>query len=50
MEGSFSVALLESIHGPSDEQRLDPAQLADLAAEVREFLITSVSRRSVFRM
>ncbi|HMT33532.1 MAG: 1-deoxy-D-xylulose-5-phosphate synthase [Actinomycetales bacterium] len=38
------MALLESIHGPSDVQRLDPAQLADLAAEVREFLITSVSR------
>jgi len=38
------VALLESIHGPFDVQALDPAQLPALAAEIRDFLITSVSR------
>ncbi len=38
------MALLESIHGPFDVQALDPAQLPALAAEIRDFLITSVSR------
>ncbi|MBK8757285.1 MAG: 1-deoxy-D-xylulose-5-phosphate synthase [Actinomycetales bacterium] len=38
------MALLESIHGPSDVQSLDPAQLPALAAEIRDFLINSVSR------
>ena len=36
--------MLESIHGPRDLRRLDRAQLAVLAEEIRDFLITSVSR------
>ena len=36
--------MLESIHGPGDLRRLDRAQLAVLAEEIRDFLITSVSR------
>jgi 1-deoxy-D-xylulose-5-phosphate synthase len=36
--------VLESIHGPRDLRRLDRAQLAVLAEEIRDFLITSVSR------
>jgi len=36
--------VLESIHGPGDLRRLDRAQLAVLAEEIRDFLITSVSR------
>ena len=36
--------MLDSIHGPRDLRRLDSAQLAVLAGEIRDFLITSVSR------
>jgi 1-deoxy-D-xylulose-5-phosphate synthase len=36
--------VLASIHGPRDLRRLDRAQLAMLAEEIRDFLITSVSR------
>jgi 1-deoxy-D-xylulose-5-phosphate synthase len=36
--------VLDSIHGPRDLRRLDRAQLAVLAEEIRDFLITSVSR------
>jgi 1-deoxy-D-xylulose-5-phosphate synthase len=36
--------LLETIRGPRDLARLDRAQLRDLAAEVRSFLISAVSR------
>jgi 1-deoxy-D-xylulose-5-phosphate synthase len=36
--------VLDSIHGPRDLRRLDGAQLAALAEEIRDFLITSVSR------
>jgi 1-deoxy-D-xylulose-5-phosphate synthase len=36
--------VLASIHGPRDLRRLDRAQLAVLAEEIRDFLITSVSR------
>jgi 1-deoxy-D-xylulose-5-phosphate synthase len=36
--------VLDSIHGPRDLRRLDGAQLAVLAEEIRDFLITSVSR------
>ena len=36
--------MLDSIHGPRDLRRLDRAQLAVLAEEIRDFLITSVSR------
>jgi 1-deoxy-D-xylulose-5-phosphate synthase len=38
------VALLDAIDGPDDLKALDPSQLDQLAAEVRDFLITSVSR------
>jgi 1-deoxy-D-xylulose-5-phosphate synthase len=36
--------VLDSIHGPRDLRRLDRAQLDALAEEIRDFLITSVSR------
>jgi 1-deoxy-D-xylulose-5-phosphate synthase len=36
--------VLDSINGPRDLRRLDSAQLAVLAEEIRDFLITSVSR------
>ena len=36
--------MLDSIHGPADLRRLDRAQLDELAGEIRDFLIASVSR------
>jgi len=36
--------LLDVIDGPDDLKRLDPSQFDQLAAEIRELLITSVSR------
>ncbi|MDQ1643204.1 MAG: 1-deoxy-D-xylulose-5-phosphate synthase [Actinomycetota bacterium] len=38
------MGLLESIRGPRDLRRLDARELSALAEEIREFLITSVSR------
>jgi 1-deoxy-D-xylulose-5-phosphate synthase len=38
------VTLLDSIFGPDDVKALDPSQLDQLAQEIREFLVTSVSR------
>jgi len=38
------VTLLESIQGPADLKRLGAADLPRLATEIRDFLITSVSR------
>ena len=38
------MGLLESIHGPRDLRSLDRAQLAELAEEIREFLVASVAR------
>jgi 1-deoxy-D-xylulose-5-phosphate synthase len=38
------MGMLESIHQPSDLRRLSPAQLDDLAAEIRQFLVDSVSK------
>ncbi|MEO7236747.1 MAG: 1-deoxy-D-xylulose-5-phosphate synthase, partial [Lapillicoccus sp.] len=38
------MPLLDTIDGPDDLRRLDPSQLEQLAAEIRAFLITSVSR------
>jgi len=38
------VTLLDAIDGPDDLRRLDPSQLDQLAREIREFLVTSVSR------
>jgi 1-deoxy-D-xylulose-5-phosphate synthase len=38
------VTLLDSISGPDDVKALDPSQLEQLAQEIREFLVTSVSR------
>ena len=35
---------LESIRGPHDLRRLDPKELASLAEEIRDFLITAVSK------
>jgi 1-deoxy-D-xylulose-5-phosphate synthase len=37
-------ALLESIHSPADVKRLNYAQLAELAEEIRVFLIQSLSK------
>jgi 1-deoxy-D-xylulose-5-phosphate synthase len=38
------VTLLDAIDGPDDVKALDPTQLDQLAAEIRDFLVTSVSR------
>ena len=38
------MGLLDSIHGPEDLRPLDREQLADLAEEIRTFLVASVSR------
>ncbi|MGI8333285.1 1-deoxy-D-xylulose-5-phosphate synthase [Actinomadura scrupuli] len=38
------MSLLESIKGPADLKRLDPAQLPVLAAEIRDFLVAAVSK------
>jgi len=38
------AAILDGIHGPDDLKALDPSQLADLAREIREFLIPAVAR------
>lgn len=37
------TALLETVAGPADLRRLDHADLSELSAEIREFLVTSVS-------
>ena len=36
--------LLESIHSPADLKRLTYAQMAELAEEIREFLIQTLSK------
>ncbi|MCW2919155.1 MAG: deoxyxylulose-5-phosphate synthase [Actinomycetia bacterium] len=38
------MSLLESIKGPADLKRLDPAQLPMLAGEIRDFLVAAVSK------
>jgi 1-deoxy-D-xylulose-5-phosphate synthase len=38
------VSLLENIHGPRDLDRLSAAQLTQLAAEIRDFLVIEVSK------
>ncbi|SDD04880.1 1-deoxy-D-xylulose-5-phosphate synthase [Sanguibacter gelidistatuariae] len=38
------MGLLESIQSPDDLRRLTPAQAEELAAEIRDFLVQSVSR------
>ena len=38
------MTLLDSIDGPDDVKALDPTQLDELAQEIRDFLVTSVSR------
>jgi 1-deoxy-D-xylulose-5-phosphate synthase len=38
------VALLDTVHGPADLQRLRADQLPLLAAEIRDFLVESVAR------
>ena len=38
------MTILETISGPRDLDALSPAQLADLAEEIRSFLITEVSK------
>jgi 1-deoxy-D-xylulose-5-phosphate synthase len=42
--GARHVGLLESIRGPRDLRRLDRQQLAQLAEEIRAFLVAAVSR------
>ena len=37
-------ALLESIHSPADVKKLNYTQLADLAEEIRVFLIQTLSK------
>jgi 1-deoxy-D-xylulose-5-phosphate synthase len=36
--------LLESVDGPDDLKRLDPAQLTQLAGEIRDFLVSAVAK------
>ena len=36
--------MLESLKGPQDLKALSPAQLAELSAEIRAFLVEKVSR------
>jgi 1-deoxy-D-xylulose-5-phosphate synthase len=38
------VSLLENIHGPRDLDRLSPAEFVTLAAEIRQFLVSEVSK------
>ncbi|HWR85348.1 MAG TPA: 1-deoxy-D-xylulose-5-phosphate synthase [Rhodoglobus sp.] len=38
------MSLLENIHGPADLDGLSPAQLDELAGEIREFLVREVSK------
>ena len=38
------MAVLEQIHSPQDVQRLEPRQMQELCAELRTFLVESVSR------
>ncbi|GDY32935.1 1-deoxy-D-xylulose-5-phosphate synthase [Gandjariella thermophila] len=38
------MTLLESVHGPADLKRMDHAELAQLAQEIRTFLVDKVSR------
>jgi len=38
------VTLLETVHGPEDLKRLAPGQLPVLAAELRDFMVDTVSR------
>ena len=38
------MALLDSINGPADLRSLRPDQLPQLAQEIRDFLVTSVTR------
>ncbi|MGD9989629.1 1-deoxy-D-xylulose-5-phosphate synthase [Pseudonocardia sp.] len=38
------MSLLSSLRGPRDLRRLGPGELAELAAEIRRFLVSSVSR------
>ncbi len=43
-ESADELPLLSRVSGPSDLQRFTPAELVDLAREIREYLIASVSR------
>ncbi|GAB3724208.1 1-deoxy-D-xylulose-5-phosphate synthase [Amycolatopsis oliviviridis] len=36
------MTLLESVHGPADLKRMNPEQLGELAAEIRDFLVEKV--------
>jgi 1-deoxy-D-xylulose-5-phosphate synthase len=38
------MALLETVHGPRDLDRLTPAELVELAEEIRRFLVAEVSK------
>ncbi len=38
------MTLLETVRGPEDLKRLDPKDLPALAAEIRDFLVTAVSK------
>ena len=38
------MTLLDSIAGPDDVKAFDPSELDQLAQEIREFLVASVSR------
>ncbi|OQO93981.1 1-deoxy-D-xylulose-5-phosphate synthase [Saccharomonospora piscinae] len=38
------MTLLESVHGPADLRRMDHEELAELAGEIREFLVEKVRR------
>ena len=38
------MAILETVHGPRDLDRLSQEELVQLSAEIREFLVREVAR------
>ncbi|HEU5042155.1 MAG TPA: 1-deoxy-D-xylulose-5-phosphate synthase N-terminal domain-containing protein, partial [Gemmatimonadales bacterium] len=38
------MGILEKIHCPEDLRALEPSQLPELAAEIRDFLVAAVSK------
>ena len=38
------MSLLRRLRGPADLRRLDPGKLAELATEIRRFLVATVAR------
>jgi len=43
LEGAISLGVLARIQTPDDLRQLDPEEMKELAAEIREFLVQKVS-------